>query len=477
MEYQEYRAGMARAGGGNARTGAGTRRSSSTRSGGKGRRGQRQRIADARAANRISEQQPMRQQPMRNSRQGRPILIDEYDEEDEEDEEEEEEEEELEDDEEDDEMGLMDELEDSLTEDDDLESQEEEDTHGVSIPQHHENNDLMQMNDLNDVQPAAEFQAEADATEPTATVDAVAEEEEEEVIRRPSRSRKRRKTNLGLEARADDFEEFDEGVAQGRFAGRLLRANRAVDYSKFYMPGKGAQHVNVPPINNEYAGIPTRREFDRAQFYTRRRRNDDDHFGIFHSPRKQSKHGYFGKRRRARSSSSSSSDRDPDASARRDADRMAKLKSALPINMPAHDIESFLRSRPPDSLLTDADPLNIDKTVDFKSVGGLDHHISALKEMVMLPLVYPEVFSNFSIQPPRGVLFYGPPGTGKTLLARALANACSVGTQKVSFFVRKGADVLTKWVGESERQLRVLFEQAKKMQPSIIFFDEIDGKA
>jgi len=414
---------------------------------------------------------------MRNSRQGRPILIDEYDEEDEEDEEEEEEEEELEDDEEDDEMGLMDELEDSLTEDDDLESQEEEDTHGVSIPQHHENNDLMQMNDLNDVQPAAEFQAEADATEPTATVDAVAEEEEEEVIRRPSRSRKRRKTNLGLEARADDFEEFDEGVAQGRFAGRLLRANRAVDYSKFYMPGKGAQHVNVPPINNEYAGIPTRREFDRAQFYTRRRRNDDDHFDIFHSPRKQSKHGYFGKRRRARSSSSSSSDRDPDASARRDADRMAKLKSALPINMPAHDIESFLRSRPPDSLLTDADPLNIDKTVDFKSVGGLDHHISALKEMVMLPLVYPEVFSNFSIQPPRGVLFYGPPGTGKTLLARALANACSVGTQKVSFFVRKGADVLTKWVGESERQLRVLFEQAKKMQPSIIFFDEIDGKA
>lgn len=59
----------------------------------------------------------------------------------------------------------------------------------------------------------------------------------------------------------------------------------------------------------------------------------------------------------------------------------------------------------------------------------------------------------------RGCLFYGPPGTGKTLVARALANECSQGDKKVSFFMRKGADCLSKWVGESERQLRLLFDQ------------------
>lgn len=62
----------------------------------------------------------------------------------------------------------------------------------------------------------------------------------------------------------------------------------------------------------------------------------------------------------------------------------------------------------------------------------------------------------------RGCLFYGPPGTGKTLLARALANECSQGDRKVSFFMRKGADCLSKWVGESERQLRLLFDQVRR---------------
>jgi SpoVK/Ycf46/Vps4 family AAA+-type ATPase len=99
--------------------------------------------------------------------------------------------------------------------------------------------------------------------------------------------------------------------------------------------------------------------------------------------------------------------------------------------------------------------------------------------MVFLPLVYPELFERFHVTPPRGVLFYGPPGTGKTLVARALAAHASkaAGGRKVSFFMRKGADVLSKWVGESERQLRMLFEEARRHQPSIIFFDEIDGLA
>ena len=127
--------------------------------------------------------------------------------------------------------------------------------------------------------------------------------------------------------------------------------------------------------------------------------------------------------------------------------------------------------------LADADPLGVDTTVSFDGVGGLDNHINQLKEMVALPLLYPEVFQQFHVTPPRGVLFHGPPGTGKTLLARALASSVSSHGRKVTFYMRKGADALSKWVGEAERQLRLLFEEARKNQPSIIFFDEIDGLA
>ena len=129
----------------------------------------------------------------------------------------------------------------------------------------------------------------------------------------------------------------------------------------------------------------------------------------------------------------------------------------------------------------DVNPIVVDSNISFDSVGGLDKHIRALKEMVVLPLLYPDIFQKFDAQPPRGTLFIGPPGTGKTLTARALANSLTTsanqGGNKVSFFMRKGADCLSKWVGEGERQLRLLFEQAKKYQPSIIFFDEIDGLA
>jgi ATPase family AAA domain-containing protein 2 len=127
--------------------------------------------------------------------------------------------------------------------------------------------------------------------------------------------------------------------------------------------------------------------------------------------------------------------------------------------------------------LADADPLGVDQHVTFDGVGGLQHHIEQLKEMVSLPLLYPEIFMRFHITPPRGVLFHGPPGTGKTLLARALASSVSSQGKKVTFYMRKGADALSKWVGEAEKQLRLLFDEARKNQPSIIFFDEIDGLA
>ncbi|KAK7053794.1 AAA-domain-containing protein [Favolaschia claudopus] len=130
-----------------------------------------------------------------------------------------------------------------------------------------------------------------------------------------------------------------------------------------------------------------------------------------------------------------------------------------------------------DAALADADPLGVNQNVTFDEVGGLDDHIHALKEMTLLPLLYPEVFQQFRVTPPRGVLFHGPPGTGKTLLARALAASCRSNGRQITFFMRKGADILSKWVGEAERQLRLLFEEARAHQPSIIFFDEIDGLA
>jgi SpoVK/Ycf46/Vps4 family AAA+-type ATPase len=135
-------------------------------------------------------------------------------------------------------------------------------------------------------------------------------------------------------------------------------------------------------------------------------------------------------------------------------------------------------TRPGKNALADADPLGVSPDVTFDSVGGLDDRIQQLKEMVMLPLMYPEIFMAKKVTPPRGVLFHGPPGTGKTLMARAVASSFTgADGKKVTFYMRKGADCLSKWVGEAERQLRLLFEEARNNQPSIIFFDEIDGLA
>ncbi|KAM8795469.1 ATPase family AAA domain-containing protein 2-like [Eudromia elegans] len=153
-------------------------------------------------------------------------------------------------------------------------------------------------------------------------------------------------------------------------------------------------------------------------------------------------------------------------------------KANLPTNFRNDDLKGIHKDGMKiGASLLDATSMPIDTAVRFDGVGGLSEHIAALKEMVILPLLYPEVFEKLQVQPPRGCLFYGPPGTGKTLVARALANECSQGARKISFFLRKGADALSKWVGESERQLRLLFEQAHQARPSIIFFDEIDGLA
>ncbi|XP_036831938.1 ATPase family AAA domain-containing protein 2B isoform X1 [Oncorhynchus mykiss] len=201
---------------------------------------------------------------------------------------------------------------------------------------------------------------------------------------------------------------------------------------------------------------------------------------LFDTHRSPARRSHIRVKKHAIHSSDTTSSSDEERFERRKSKSMTRARNrCLPMNLRAEDLASgVLRDRAKvGASLADVDPMNLDTSVKFDSVGGLSKHIQSLKEMVVFPLLYPEVFERFKIQPPRGCLFYGPPGTGKTLVARALANECSQGDKKVSFFMRKGADCLSKWVGESERQLRLLFDQAYLMRPSIIFFDEIDGLA
>ncbi|XP_074663793.1 ATPase family AAA domain-containing protein 2-like [Strix aluco] len=156
----------------------------------------------------------------------------------------------------------------------------------------------------------------------------------------------------------------------------------------------------------------------------------------------------------------------------------AAFRMCLPLNFGKDELKGIRKNQMNiGASLSDGAPVQTDCSVRCDGVGGLSDHIASLKGMVIFLLLYPEVFERLKVQPPRGCLFCGPPGTGKTLVARALAKECSQGDRRVAFFMRKGADCLSKWVGESERELRLLSDQAHQMRPSIIFFDEIDGLA
>lgn len=108
--------------------------------------------------------------------------------------------------------------------------------------------------------------------------------------------------------------------------------------------------------------------------------------------------------------------------------------------------------------------------VGWKDIGGLEKLKQELKEMVEWPLKLPEAFTKLGIKPPKGILMYGPPGTGKTLLAKAVAKE-----SEANFILVKGPEVLSKWVGESEKAVREIFKKARQVAPTVIFFDEIDA--
>jgi len=124
------------------------------------------------------------------------------------------------------------------------------------------------------------------------------------------------------------------------------------------------------------------------------------------------------------------------------------------------------------SNLTILDETASDKKVriTYEEVGGLQTVIKSMREIVELPLRHPELFSRLGVEPHSGVLLYGPPGCGKTLLARALAAECGA-----NMILVRGQDILSKWVGESEKAIREIFRKARSSAPCIIIFDEMDS--
>ena len=125
--------------------------------------------------------------------------------------------------------------------------------------------------------------------------------------------------------------------------------------------------------------------------------------------------------------------------------------------------------------------------INYEDIGGLSDQISTIKDAVELPFLHPELFKEYSLKPPKGILLYGPPGCGKTLIAKAVANSLAkkvseisgVGEGRSYFLNIKGPELLNKFVGETERQIRIIFQRAREKAsegtPVIVFFDEMDS--
>jgi transitional endoplasmic reticulum ATPase len=109
-------------------------------------------------------------------------------------------------------------------------------------------------------------------------------------------------------------------------------------------------------------------------------------------------------------------------------------------------------------------------TTTWEDIGGLEETKKDLQEMILYPIEHPDKFAKFGMSPSKGVLFYGPPGCGKTLLAKAVANECSS-----NFVSVKGPELLTMWFGESEGNVREVFDKARNAAPCVLFFDELDS--
>jgi transitional endoplasmic reticulum ATPase len=130
------------------------------------------------------------------------------------------------------------------------------------------------------------------------------------------------------------------------------------------------------------------------------------------------------------------------------------------------------RKRTETTLTPPAPSTTAETGVTYEDIGGLDRELELVREMIELPLSEPEVFAHLGIDPPKGVLLHGPPGTGKTLIAKAVANEVDA-----SFLTVSGPEIMSKYKGDSEENLRQKFQQAREEAPAIVFFDEIDSIA
>ncbi len=168
---------------------------------------------------------------------------------------------------------------------------------------------------------------------------------------------------------------------------------------------------------------------------------------------------------------------------------LAKLLQGLPItakdtvrvNSVAGQAHSFTvgRTDPPGVVIAGASTViriegaaARDSAMTYEDIGGLGRQLRRVREMIELPLKYPEAFHHLGIEAPKGVLLYGPPGTGKTLIARAIAHEVGV-----KFFHVNGPEIVDKLYGQSEAHLRNMFKEAEAAAPAIIFIDEIDAIA
>ena len=145
---------------------------------------------------------------------------------------------------------------------------------------------------------------------------------------------------------------------------------------------------------------------------------------------------------------------------------VTKLSATGDVGIIQRDTEVVLSDKP-----TKAELEKIPR-VAYEDIGGLKEEIKQVREMIELPLKHPELFDKMGIEPPKGVLMHGPPGTGKTLIAKAVANESNA-----NFYSLSGPEIMSKYYGQSEENLRKIFEEAIENAPSIIFIDEIDSIA
>lgn len=149
---------------------------------------------------------------------------------------------------------------------------------------------------------------------------------------------------------------------------------------------------------------------------------------------------------------------------------LAEVINVIPA--PKNEFNSPLIVTEDTKIIFEGLPENQQTVIDFSKIGGLDNLIQKLREIIQVPLQYPEVLNRFDIKPPKGLLLFGPPGNGKTMIARAVSY--SMGAKFISI---EGPELMSKYVGVAESQLRDKFEEAEKLGNCVIFIDEIDSIA